>query len=404
MNTTIRLIAVIAAVLVALGSNPASAEKPAPEFENAWVVVLDDPRPPRRRGWSSGSGYGGQYAYDQDPALKRLAERIAEDYAVDVEDQWPIRRLGVHCLVVKIDENLEQVLDNLRADARVQWVQPLNEFSGMTAIQSVDDPYRELQPSLDAMHISAVRETATGRGVTIAIIDSGVETDHPDLAHAVIANEDFVGRGRSAEHHGTGVAGVVVAARGNDEGIAGVAPNAGLYAFRACWDSDNGGTSCNSLTLSRALERAADAAPHVVNLSLTGPPDPLLEALLTEILAAGSIVVVADSNSENERFPAERDGIVWATTDDGQLSSVRVSAPGRDVLTAQPGHGYDFMSGSSISAAHVTGVIALLHETMPMKTDRELLIRLSESRDGVGRLNACFAVLGPSHNECQSAD
>ncbi|MEL6302251.1 MAG: S8 family serine peptidase [Pseudomonadota bacterium] len=382
----------------------ASAEKTASEVENAWIVVLADPRPPRRRGWSSGTGYASRYAYDDDPALQRLANSISEEYSVSVADQWPIRRLGVHCLVVTINANLEQVLRNLRSDARVQWVQPLNEFNGLSKGKSFEDPYRELQPALDALQISAVRGTATGRGVTIAIIDSGVEIDHPDLAHAVIAKEDFVGRGRAAEHHGTGIAGVVVAARGNDEGIAGVAPNAGLYAYRACWDNDSGGTSCNSVTLSKALARVADTAPHVVNLSLTGPPDPLLEALLTEILGAGSIVVVADSKSKESRFPRARDGIVWATTDSNRGSSTVFSAPGLDVLTAQPGHGYDFMSGSSLSAAHVTGVIALIHESMPRNTDREVLMRLHESQETSGSVNACFAVLGQTHDRCQSTN
>lgn len=398
-----RLAVMLGLTLVAIAQ---AAEPPdVSDAERGWVVVLDDPRPPRRRGWASGVGYGGRFAYEQDPTLARLARAIAKDHDVSVSDQWPVRALGVHCLVVEIDGDAEPVLAALRADPRVRWVQPLNGFELLEGAARAD-PYRHLQPALDALNVAPLRETVTGRGVTIAIVDSGVETDHPDLRHAILASDDFVGNGSAAERHGTGVAGVVAAALGNAEGIAGVAPGARLYAYRACWENADGRTRCNSLTLSRALDRVVATAPHLLNLSLTGPRDPLLDALLAEVVAAGTIVVAADAGARTgARFPSPREGVVWAAAP-GDAAPGAFLAPGDRVLTSQPGHGYDFMSGSSLSAAHITGVLALMHEAMPGDADAALLARMARGlRRAVGgdRVDACLAVLGAADSRCALA-
>lgn len=393
---------------LALASAATAAEPPEADGDAAvsrWVVVLEDPRPPRRRGWAGGVGYGGRYAYEVDPALQRLAQAIVDTHDVAVSDQWPVRALGVHCLVVDISGDVEAVLTALRADRRVRWVQPLNDFEGL-GDDEAGDPYRELQPALDALNLSPLAGAYTGRGVTIAVVDSGVEADHPDLQHAIAARADFVGRGDAAERHGTGIAGVIVAARNNDVGIAGVAPDARLLAYRACWDAADGGTRCNSLTLSRALDRVVAVAPHLVNLSLTGPSDPLLDALVARIVETGSIVVVAESSERGARFPTDRPGIVWVRAAANGADEDAVVAPGQDVLTAQPGHAYDFMSGASIAAAHVTAVLALLHEALPRKRDAELVARLSRNTQpvaGVASVDACRAVLGAGDGRCASA-
>ncbi len=397
------LVLSLALAAAAAGADPAKPDDGV--AANRWVVVLEDPRPPRRRGWAGGVGYGGRYAYEVDPALQRLAKAIVDTHDVAVSDQWPVRALGVHCLVVDITGEVEAVLKALRADRRVRWVQPLNDFEGLEDDAS-GDPYRKLQPALDALNLEPLARAYTGRGVTIAVVDSGVEADHPDLEHAIAERADFVGRGNAAERHGTGIAGVIIAARNNDVGITGVAPDAQLFALRACWDAEGGGTRCNSLTLSRALDRVVSLAPHLVNLSLTGPSDPLLDALVARIVEAGSIVVVAESSARGARFPTHRPGIVWVRARANGQSSEALVAPGVDVLTAQPGHAYDFMSGASIAAAHVTAVLALLHEALPRQRDAELVARLHRNTQpvaGVASVDACRAVLGVGDGRCNSA-
>jgi subtilisin family serine protease len=98
-----------------------------------------------------------------------------------------------------------------------------------------------------------VRKAATGRKVTVAVVDSGIESNHPDLAGQVAVEENFVdGQKYVAELHGTAVAGVIAARAGNGVGIEGVAPDARLLALRACWQAGSA-TRCNSFTLAKAI-------------------------------------------------------------------------------------------------------------------------------------------------------
>ncbi len=374
------------------------------DASNQWIVVLSDTRSSRRKGWSSGVGYSGSYNYANDPKLRRLASKVAEDYSLDIQDQWPVRALAVHCVVVRINDDLQATIAALERDKRVEWVQPLNEFQGLTTA-NIDagqtapaDPYRHLQSSLDIMNMAALDGGLSGAGVHIAVIDSGVESDHPDIVHALVEHHDFVGTGNTSERHGTGIAGVLVAHDSNGVGISGVAPGARLHAYRACWETDDGATRCNSLTLSQALDRVVDTAPDIVNLSLTGPRDRLLDSLVDRILVQGSIVVVAhDAKArEDNRFPTPRPGIV--TVRDGSDVShdeEGLFAPGNAVLTAQPGHSYDYMTGTSLSAAHVSGVMALMLEANPKvdmsKAPAMLVSSMRSGQDGAS-IDACVAV------------
>ncbi len=405
-----RLSGLLACVLVfatwlCAGRLVIAAEADAAEQADEWVIVLTDPRASRRKGWSSGAAYAGNYRYEDDPKLKRLAAEVAEEYEVVVTDQWPVLALNVHCVVVRIGRDEAAVLDALRVDKRVEWVQPLNTFetlsngSGGSAIDRPGDPYRHLQTSLELLNVAPLQAEFDGDGIHIALVDSGVEPDHPDLQHAIVESIDFVGKGRMSEQHGTGIAGVMIAASGNDEGIAGIAPGARLHAYRACWEVPEGGARCNSLTLSRALDYVAFHSADIVNLSLTGPEDPLLDRLVARIVAQGAVVVAAYDTRRHAdgRFPSPRPGVVMAR--DGsriaEASSDVLDAPGRDVLTAQPGHSYDFMNGASLAAAHVTAVLALMLEANPDAAHDDPIASLSSSvrRAGAGSsIDACEAV------------
>src|SRR6202000_1191684 len=101
------------------------------------------------------------------------------------------------------------------------------------------------------------------------------------------------------DRHGTEMAGVIAAVANNREGIVGVAPNARLLIFKACWQarSDADAARCNSFTLARALTAAFDAHAQVVNLSLAGPDDPLLSDLIREGQHRGVLFVGAAAES-----------------------------------------------------------------------------------------------------------
>ena len=380
-----------------------SAQSAAADKE--WIVVLTDPRSSRRKGWSAGVGYAGSYSYVDNPKLKRLASEVADDYPVEITDQWPVRSLNVHCVVVRITEDPDATLLALQADERVEWVQPLNTFEGLStdalkgAGELSGDPYRHLQASLEMLNVDPVRSELSGAGVRVVVVDSGVEPDHPDLRHALAERVDFVGKGRPSERHGTGIAGVVVAADGNGVGIVGVAPGARLHAYRACWEVAGGKTRCNSLTLSQALDHVVETSPHIVNLSLTGPKDLLLDRLVDRVLSQGALVVVAydPSSRPNNRFPTPRRGIVTVRDGSGvyEIGEGALYAPGDTVLTAQPGHSYDFMTGASLAAAHVSGVLALMLEADPSVAADETIMTLAQSirsADTGSSIDACVAI------------
>ena len=240
-----------------------------------------------------------------------------------------------------------------------------------------NDPLYPLQPSAKLWHLAEVHEIATGRDVLVAEIDTGVELDHPDLHGQVALARNFVdGSAFVAEMHGTAVAGIIAARADNGVGIAGVAPQARLLALRACWQRSSADDSalCNSFTLAKALQFALDRNARVINLSLGGPRDRLLERLLDAALANGvTIVSAADPQVRSGGFPASYSGVL-GVVDEGARDIPRdvLVAPGREIPTTTPGGRWSFVAGSSFAAAHVTGMVALLRELTPEIQPRQV--------------------------------
>jgi subtilisin family serine protease len=273
-----------------------------------------------------------------------------------------------------------------------------------------NDPYADLQPALHELSIDAAHERATGKGVRVAVIDSLVDDHHPDMRGRVSVRRDLVGNRRSlgrAEVHGTATAGIIASAANNEEGIVGVAPDAEIVSLRACWtvDENTGRARCSSLSLAQALGTALELDIKVINLSLSGPRDPLLERLIDRALAEGAIVVAAwpDSAESGGDFPASHPGVLAAGASGlatrrsvTHSSSDLLRAPGIEVLSTVPGADYAFFSGNSMAAAFITGVAALLVERRPDIDGAAVSALLHETSTAVS-IDACRAVAG---NEC----
>ncbi|MGE0385321.1 MAG: S8 family serine peptidase [Gammaproteobacteria bacterium] len=285
--------------------------------------------------------------------------------------------LGVHCVVFEVGEGAvpESVLERLARDPRIGSAQRMNEFRVLGT-----DPYRPLQKSLDLMQIGVTHGDATGRNVRVAVIDTGVDLRHPDLAGQVIRSGDFAPAATTAfeeDIHGTAVAGVIAARTGNAEGIAGVAPGARLEVYRACWPDRPSDTAarCDTLSLARALDTVARTRPQVLNLSLTGPRDGLIGALVRAVLDRGVIIVAAVPEDGGESFIGPFPQVIRARTGLGDAATEEGAdflAPGQDVLTTFPHGTYNFISGNSFAAANVTGIVALLMEGRPRLSATEL--------------------------------
>ena len=361
-----------AGMLLALGGTAAAGaeEASAPAMESAApaaqrVMVM------LRLGaehFRAGGDYGGAYGDAMgEQARLRLARKIAREHGLSVVESWPMQLVGVDCVVMEVRDgrSSDAVSAELTHLPGVAWSQPLNEFN-MQGAAAAAQPYNDRLSAAQPWHLAPLHRLATGKGVTIAIIDSQIDTGHPDLAGQIAASRDFAAPGHpAAERHGTGVAGIIGARPGNGMGIAGVAPGARILGLRACWERPYGGiTVCDTLSLAKALTFAIENRANVINLSLTGPADRLLEGLIDLGLARGiTIVAAVDAKNPRASFPAFVKGVVPVAA--ARLSAGEPSvyiAPGEDVPTTEPDGKWSVVSGSSFAAAHVSGLAALLRQ------------------------------------------
>jgi len=270
-----------------------------------------------------------------------------------------------------------------------------------------------LQYALAKLRIPEARATATGRDVTIAVIDSGIDGDHPALAGALTAQADFTdGRGEAVDAHGTAIAGVI-RAKGEVEGVA---PAARVVAARAFFRT-KGEAKAQSSTymIARAIYWALAQEARVLNMSFAGPKDAAVAKAVGDALGRGVVLVAAAGNNGDRAppaFPAAYPGVIAVTAIDtadrlydkaNRGTYVALAAPGVDVLVVTPKAGYGFDQGTSIAAAHVSGVIALMIERQPTLVGDEVRRILAEhavdlgepGRDqlyGAGRVDAYAAI------------
>jgi subtilisin family serine protease len=316
-----------------------------------------------RPGASYAGSYGGDLARS---ARERLARAIARQYGLALVDDWPMPMAGIDCFIMAVPggRTTGETVEQVSRDSRVAWSEPVQVYTAQGNGQFHDDPLYLAQPAARLWQLASLHRISTGRGVKVAVIDSGIDADHPDLAGQVQLNRNFVaGHPLVPEQHGTGVAGIIAARADNHKGLAGVAPGARLLGLRACWQ-DSRRTTCDSFSLAKALYSAIEDKAEVINMSLSGPDDRLLRQLLGIAHERGETVVAAfDPAKADGGFPASAPGVIAVA--DSALARPRTNvyiAPGRDVPTTQPGGKWFLVNGTSYAAAHVSGLFALARE------------------------------------------
>jgi hypothetical protein len=372
------------------------------------LVLLRLPPPHYRPRGGYGGGYGDDPAHG---ARRRLAARIAHDHGLALVTDWPMPLLGLDCYVMAVPDgrSTEAVAALVSKDPGVDWAEPMHVYRTQGAAPAAQrgvpppprvggDPLFAVQPVARQWRLAELHQRFTGRGVTVAVIDSRIQADHPDLAGQISLSADFTtGGATGAELHGTGVAGVIAAKADNGVGIVGVAPRAQVMALRACWQLAAQApaaavTVCDSLSLAKALHFAIEHNAQVINMSLSGPQDRLLGRLIEIALGRGEAVVGAfDRAVPGGGFPASWPGVI-AVTDEATNAASVYTAPGRDVMTTQPGGRWYLVNGGSYAAAHVSGLVALMRE----KRKADGRAALVSTRTGGGAIDACATLLGPS--------
>jgi subtilisin family serine protease len=372
------------------------------------LAVANPLESPSTNAGSSLLGYAAPRYYGAGQRAASTLAALKKSYGLRELTGWPIKALGVYCVVFEPPSGMTQdaLLKALAKDDRVQLAQPLNEYSvyseGPRAAHPYNDPYVNLQRGFVETDAALAQNISQGNGVHVAIIDTGVDMTHLDLQGRIRDAHNLVDDDASAfnrDSHGTEVAGVIAADADNHQGIVGIAPKAILSVYKACWyqPAPNAGARCNSFTLAKALAAVLDTNVRIINLSLGGPPDPLLNMLLAKLLSQNRIVIAAmPPDGALDGFPNNVPGVIVVRVNGASTAAPGVlSAPGNDILTTQPGGGYDFTSGSSMAAAHVSGIAALLLSLAPnldARTVHGLLLRSSKVSDGTLQVNAAAAV------------
>jgi subtilisin family serine protease len=225
--------------------------------------------------------------------------------------------------------------------------------------------------------------------VLVAVIDSGIDAAHPDLAGVVTGFFDALDSDEKPHTHGTAIAGAIAA----QARLLGVAPAARILAIRAFSMSGNT-AEATTFAILRSIDHAAGQGARIINMSFAGPGDPGLSRQLAAARARGIVLIAAAGNAGPKSpplYPAADPNViaVSATDPEDKLFEasnrgrhVAIAAPGVDILLPAPEANYQVISGTSFAAAHVSGIAALLLEKKPdLGHDGVRKILLSSAKD-----------------------
>jgi subtilase family protein len=341
-----------------------------------------------------------------------LGSNLAQAYGLDLLSSRPVALIGARAELFRVRSGLSEAaaLAALRRDPRVRAAQFnwLYFHSGDGQRGTVPIP----QYGPQKVHLPEAHEMALGRNVPIAVIDSAIDTGHPDLKGIAIRTFDAVGGPDAApDFHGTAVAGII-ASRGVVEGVA---PQAEILAVRAFRTKPGAPPDTTTEILLGAIDWAAANGAKVLNLSFVGPRSGLLQDLLDTVRRKGIVVIAAAGNAGPKAppaFPAAFPGVIAVTAVDAadrrypqanRGRYISISAPGVDVLAPVEDGKHELLSGTSFATAYVSGVAALLLERDPRLDATSVGQLMTAGADdlgpagrdddfGAGRVNALTAL------------
>ena len=313
------------------------------------------------------------FLVDNDKAGLAGLDRVAKKYHLEVDEKTVLKSLNRIMVVSSTAKDSAEIAKALKNESGIYNSQPNYVFATMGR----QDPLSSMQNLVSLLDLHEVHRKVSGKNITVAVVDTGVEVEHEDLRARIVGHQNFISNSvYQGEIHGTAVAGIIGADK-NEYGIVGIAPDVSLLALRACRQVSKTTAlgECFSTSLVRSLDAAISAKVNVVNLSLGAYVN---DALLSMMIDSGhekGIVFTApvgnDPAAENIAFPASHDKVISVAGLDelgNPLPNKRLAsladavAPATHLFVTAPGNSYNFIDGTSLASASISGIIALSME------------------------------------------
>ena len=312
-------------------------------------------------------------AFAPDTTTQTIDQFARRYNLTQVETQsFPLIGVNLYRWRIGGGRSVPSIINALGSENIVSSVQPNYIFTLQDQAATATTQGDAAQYVLAELQIAQAHQLATGKDVFVAVIDSNIDAKHPDLNGAVVKSLDALGGGETAHLHGTEMAGAI-AAHGK---LLGIAPGAQILAAHA-FDDTAGIAKGTSFAIYKSLQWAADNSARVVNMSFAGPTDPTLRRLLAAAYDKGMVLIAAAGNAGPQSeplYPAADPNVIAVTATDSadhifKMANrgryIAVAAPGVDILALAPDGAYQLSTGTSIAAAHVSGIAALLIERKP---------------------------------------
>jgi Subtilase family len=337
------------------------------------------------KGKGKGSGAGGNNAVQNALNLRAFNNRIVAELEGTYTDEQAealarrhgLRRLSLQAFpLIGATVGLFQITDGRTYEAASR------DFAAAGGVVSVQRDFRYLlqeqkaqaegdpaQYALAKLRLVEAHTLSHGANVLVAVIDSGIDVRHPELANSVTDNFDALGSSEGPHVHGTGIAGAIA----SHARLMGAAPSAHLIAIRAFGQGPVGAESSTFVIL-KSLDHAVTQHAQIINMSFAGPKDSLIERAINAVAAKGIVMIAASGNAGAKSpplFPAANPNVIAVSATDAKDklfeasnrgSYIALSAPGAEIFLPAPDQKYQITSGTSFAAAYVSGVAALMLE------------------------------------------
>lgn len=321
---------------------------------------------------TSSRAFTNEFVAEIDSALSLAeADELARRHGLTrvSSENFPLIGATVGLFRISDGRPYETVRREFANDGSVRSLQPNFRYmlqDQKPAVPTEGDP---AQYALTKLRLPEAHKLAHGANVTVAVIDSGIDAKHPELVNSIADNFDALGSSEGAHVHGTGIAGAIAA----HAKLMGSAPDARIIAIRA-FGGTAGSAESSSYVILRSLNYAAKHGAQIINMSFAGPKDAVIERAIAATAARGLVLIAAAGNAGAKSpplYPAANPNVIAVSATDQQDrlftasnrgNYIALAAPGVDIFLPAPDGKYQMTSGTSFSAAYVSGVAALLLE------------------------------------------